>query len=204
MKIGILGGTFNPIHNAHLNLAREFMQKLALDRMSIVPTYLPPHKSGKDLLNAQDRLEMCRLAVRNEKPPYHVSEYEIKQEGKSYTYRTLMHIQEKYPGAELFLLMGGDMFLTVQDWRRAEDIYRLATLCAIQREKGELTLLDMHKDILETRGARCLLLDIEAQPLSSTFVRQKIEQGEDVFAYLHPDVWAYIKEKGLYRKAEKA
>lgn len=199
MKIGVFGGTFNPIHNSHMNLAREYMRKLELGRMVIVPTYIPPHKPDKGIASAQDRLEMCRLATRSEAPLFHVTEYEIRQKGKSYTYRTLQHILEKYPGSELYLIMGGDMFLTMQDWRRAQDIYRMATLCTAEREQGELTLLDVHKDVLEMQGARCILLDMEAQPLSSTFVREKIERGEDVSAHLHPDVLAYIREHGLYR-----
>jgi len=198
MKIGVFGGTFNPIHISHIRLAQEYQRKLALDRMVLVPAYTPPHKAAVDLASAEDRLAMCRLATKD-LPEFYVTEYEIKQQGKSYTYRTLMHIQEKYPGAELFLIMGGDMFMTVQDWRRASDLYKMATLCAAQREKGELTLLDMHKEVLETKGARCMLIDIEAKPMSSTIVREKVRRGEDVLEYLNPDVWLYILERKLYK-----
>lgn len=199
MKIGVFGGTFNPIHNSHIRLAQEYGRKIGLDRLVLVPTFIPPHKKAKNLASAEDRLAMCRLATKD-LPEFHVTEYEIQQQGKSYTYRTLMHIQEKYPGSELYLIMGGDMFMTVQDWRRADDLFKMATLCAAQREKGELTLLDMHKILLEeTKGARCMLIDIEAMPMSSTMIREKIKNGEEVFDYLNPDVWLYIIEHKLYK-----
>lgn len=199
MRIGVFGGTFNPIHNSHIYIAEEFAAKLELDRMVIVPSYTPPHKSSKDLAGAEDRLAMCRLATAH-LPLFYVTEYEIRQEGKSYTYKTLRHILEKYPGSELFLIMGGDMFLTVQDWRLAPEIFRMATLCAAQRETGEFTLLDVHKDVLEMHGARCLLIDMEARPMSSTLVRGMIERGEGASHLLHPDVWAYIRQHKLYVK----
>lgn len=199
MKIGILGGTFNPIHISHVKLAEEYANKLGLDRMVLSPTSIPPHKSYKDLASGADRLAMCKLATAAY-PLFHVTDFEIKEKGKSYTYRTLRHLAEKYPGAELFLIMGGDMFMTVQDWRLPQEIFKTATLCAAQREKGELTLLDIHKQILERQGARCILIDMEAQPMSSTGIRETIASGGDPSELLHPDVWSYIQERGLYKK----
>jgi len=199
MKIGVLGGTFNPVHNSHINLAQEYARQLELDRVVIVPAFLPPHKSARGLASSKDRMEMCVLATKD-LPLFHVTDFEIKQEGKSYTYRTLRHILNKYPGAELFLIMGGDMFLTVQDWRLSHEIFKMATLCGAQREKGELTLLDIHKEVLENHGARCMIIEMEAQPLSSTQVRHMIAAGEDVAGLLHPDVRSYIVNHRLYVK----
>jgi len=127
-----------------------------------------------------------------------VEEYEIRREGKSYTYRTLCHIRRLNPGAELYLIMGSDMFLTVQDWRRPREIYRMATLCAAQREYDGLALMDTHRRVLEHQGARCLLIDITARPLSSTLIRDMIRIGEDPSAMLPPDVWSYIRRNRLY------
>ena len=197
MKIGILGGTFNPIHNSHIYLAREYVNKLGLDRMVIVPSYSPPHKKTDYLASGEDRYNMCRLAIRD-LPPFHVTTYEIKQGGKSYTYKTLRHIQAKYPESELYLIMGADMFITVQDWRLAPEIFRMATICGGQRERGELTSMDIHKDMLENQGARCIIIDLEAKPLSSTQVRKMIAAGDDPADLIHPDVWSYIIERGLY------
>lgn len=197
MKIGVFGGTFNPIHNSHIYVANEYARQLGLDRMVIVPSFIPPHKKAENLASGQDRLEMCRLATQ-ELPLFHVTEFEINQQGKSYTYKTLRHVQEKYPGSELYLIMGGDMFMTVQDWRLAHEIFRMATLCGAQREKGELTMMEIHKQVLENQGARCMLISMDAQPLSSTQVRRMILNGEDVSHLLHPAVWDYILTHCLY------
>ncbi|MGI6403161.1 MAG: nicotinate (nicotinamide) nucleotide adenylyltransferase [Oscillospiraceae bacterium] len=199
MKIGVFGGTFNPIHNSHLYLAREYATQLELDRVVIVPSFIPPHKQADNLASGEDRLAMCRLAIQD-LPLFHVTDFEIQQKGKSYTYKTLRHIQEKYPGSQLYLIMGSDMFMTVQDWRLAPEIYKMATLCGAQREQGELTLMEIHQQVLENQGARCILINIEAQPLSSTQVRHMIAAGEDVSHLLHPDVWEYIIAHDLYRK----
>ena len=198
MKIGVFGGTFNPIHNSHIYLAREYERELGLDRMVIVPSYLPPHKKVENLASGEDRLNMCNLATR-ELPFFHVTDFEVKSEGKSYTFRTLRHILEKYPDCELFLIMGADMFFTVQDWRLAPEIFKMATLCGAQREDNELTALDIHKQALENQGAKCILIKTEAKPLSSTQVRNIIKNGDDAKDLLHPDVWQYIKERGMYK-----
>lgn len=197
MKIGILGGTFNPIHTSHLQMAKDCFNALSLDKLILVPTFIPPHKSEKELAGADERLAMCGLAIKNQ-PEFEVCDYEIVQQGKSYTYRTLKFLKEKYPDSELFLLMGADMFLTVQDWRRPQEIYKLATLCAVQREHGEFKALEFHAIQLQNEGARCVILGAAPTPLSSTLIREKIRAGGDVSDMLEPEVWRYIKEKGIY------
>lgn len=198
MKIGVFGGTFNPIHVAHVRMAEQYAHKLELDKVILVPAYIPPHKQPKGLANAEDRLAMCHLAIRD-KPVFEVSDYEIRQEGKSYTYKTLRHLKELYPPGELFLIMGADMFVTVQDWRLPREIFQTATLCAAQRENGEFTLLEAHKMVLENMGARCVILDMEPTPLSSTMIREGLLVGEDVSGLLNPEVLEYIRTQGLYR-----
>jgi nicotinate-nucleotide adenylyltransferase len=202
MKIGVFGGTFNPIHVAHVGMARQYAEKLGLDKVILVPTYTPPHKSVKRLADAEDRLLMCRMATAG-LPIFEVSDYEIREEGKSYTFKTLRHLKEEYPDSELYLIMGADMFITVQDWRQPEEIFRLATLCAAQRENDELTLLKAHKQLLETMGARCVIIDIEPTPLSSTMIRDSLIAGEDVSGLLHPNVLEYIRTQDLYRTDKK-
>ena len=199
MKIGIFGGTFNPIHNSHIYIAEEFREKLGLERMLIVPTYTPPHKTAEGVADPAHRLAMCRLAIRD-LPGFSVSEYEIGNEDKSYTYKTLHHLWEQNPGAELYLIMGSDMFLTVQSWKKPEEIYKMAVLCAAQREHDGLALMSTHKKVLERHGARCMLIDITARPLSSTLIRDMIRIGEDPSSMVHPDVWAYIRHNRLYQE----
>lgn len=197
MKIGILGGTFNPVHKSHTHMAQDCFAALALDKLLLVPTFMPPHKSANGLADANARLAMCRLAV-SDIPSFAVCDYEISQQDKSYTYRTLEFLQESYADAEFFLLMGADMFLTIQDWRNPQDIYKMATLCAVQREQGEFDALNRHAEALRNAGARCVILQSEPAPLSSTQIRECIKAGGDVSAMLDARVWQYIKEHGIY------
>jgi len=197
IQIGIFGGTFNPIHNSHIYLAEEYVKRLNLNKMIIAPSYLPPHKSAENLASGEDRLNMCRLATKDI-PSFHVTEFELNEGGKSYTYKTLRHILETHPDSDLYLIMGSDMFMTVQDWRHASEIFRLTTLCVGQRKEAELTMMDIHKQTLESKGARCIIIDLEAHPLSSTQVREMIMAGGQPKELLHPDVWQYIVDRGLY------
>ena len=197
MRIGVLGGTFNPIHNSHIYLAEQYAAQLGLDKIIIVPTFIPPHKKAENLASGEDRYNMCRLAT-GELSLFYVTRFELEQGGKSYTYKTLRHILEKYPGSQLFLIVGADMFVTLQDWKLAPEIFKMATICGGQRKTGERTMLDTHKQMLETKGARCVIIDLEAKPLSSTQVRKMIAAGEDLDGFIHPDVWSYIIEQRLY------
>jgi nicotinate-nucleotide adenylyltransferase len=202
MKIGVFGGTFNPIHVAHVSMARKYAEKLDLDKVILVPTYVPPHKNPHRLADAEDRLMMCQMATADLEN-FEVSDYEIREEGKSYTFKTLRFLKEEYPDSELFLLMGADMFITVQDWRQPGEIFRLATLCAAQRENDEFTLIEAHKKLLETMGAKCIIIDMQPTPLSSTIIRNGLLAGEDVSGLLHPDVLEYITTQDLYRAGKK-
>lgn len=197
MKIGILGGTFDPIHVAHIYLANQYREQLKLDRIIFVPTFIPPHKPPKRLASAQQRLEMCELAIAG-RPEFEICDYEIEQKGKSYTYRTLKYLRETHKDAEIFLLMGADMFMTVQDWRHPQEIYKMVTLCAAERERGEFSAMQTHAIRLQNEGARCLILEIEPMPLSSTLVRKGIKAGEDVSGLLNPGVLRYIYDNRLY------
>lgn len=196
-RIGVLGGTFNPIHSAHVRMARLYMESLQLDELLLVPTSVPPHKPTCELAPAEDRVAMCRLAVEGQLRIV-VSDFEVRRPGPSYTVHTLEYLRRQHPQAELYLLMGTDMFLTVQRWREPRRIAELAVLCAMPREPGERDRLLQHKRYLEGRGARCVVLETAALPVSSTLVREKLRAGENVQELLHPEVLRYIWKKGLY------
>jgi len=197
IRTGILGGTFNPIHYSHIDLAIEHMHQLELDRVVIVPGYTPPHKKAENLASGEDRYNMCRLAAQGI-PHFSVSRFELEQGGNSYTYKTLRHFLDERPDVELFLITGSDMFLTVQDWREAGEIFKMATICGGARKPGEQAALEAHKRRLESMGARCAVINLEAKPLSSTQVREMIAAGQNPGELIHPDVWNYIIEQGLY------
>ena len=198
MRLGVFGGTFNPIHFGHLHIAQEFARLLALDRVLLIPTSVPPHKEVPDLAPASDRFELCRLAVRDH-PFCRVSDTELRRGGKSYTADTLQGLAQEYPGTHLFLLMGEDMFLTLQDWREPERIWAAADICVAPRSQGIRDELYEQQDRLEALGARVHLCPIEFLPVSSTMVRQAVREGKSLAGLVPPPVGHYIRERGLYR-----
>lgn len=199
MKLGIFGGTFNPIHNSHIYLAEEYHQHLSLDKVLLMPTNVPPHKQTPELASAQDRLEMCRVAVKSN-PSLEVSTYEIDKGGVSYTYQTLEYLTEKYNDATLYLLMGADMFLSFLNWRNPQRIMELAVLCTAPREYEEMQALSEQAQRLTKAGARCEVLNIMPRPMSSSFIRKEIQTGHDVSVHLPTGVYEYIKTHGLYKE----
>ena len=201
MKTGIYGGTFNPIHNGHLHIVEEFRRGLGLDRVLLIPTRVPPHKAAPDLASAGERFAMCRLAAQG-KPWLELSDIEMRREGKSYTAETLEELSVLYPQDQFYLLMGEDMFLTLDRWYRAETIFRLAAACASPRSRdGMEPLRQKALDYTARFGARCFLEHIPYLPISSTQVRQAVARGEDVSGLVPQAVAAYMKERGLYRPA---
>ena len=203
MKIGVYGGTFNPPHLGHLISARFAMEALGLDRLIFMPAGDPPHKElPQGSPTARERLAMVELAADSMLLPgrVEVSDMEVRREGKSYTADTLSELHEQYPQDELFLLVGTDMFLTLQNWKKPEVICELAHLTAFARTQADTgERLEMQgKYLSETYGARCTILQLpQITPVSSTQLRQRLERGEGR-EYLVPGVYGYILRGGLY------
>lgn len=204
MKIGIYGGTFNPIHLGHIHILKEFIRRLKLDRAILIPTHVPPHKQSHDLASGEERAAMCRIAAGEIlEAPVEVSSIELNREGKSYTAETLQELKRQYPYDEFYLLMGEDMFLTVHQWYRPETIFSLAAVCGTPRSEDGLQKLYEQKEFLEeTYGARCAVEDITYFPASSTEVRALAQRGESLSALVPETVENYIKTRGLYRGNE--
>ena len=144
MKIGIFGGTFNPVHQGHVHLAQQCVEELKLDKLLVIPTKQPPHKQAQELASGEHRAQMCRLAFA-EIPQAQVSEMELHREGKSYTADTLTQLKQQFPQAQFYLIVGGDMFLTFHQWNRFEEILQGAALCAACRSQDELPKLQQAK-----------------------------------------------------------
>ena len=203
MKTGIYGGTFNPIHRGHIHLLEEFTKRLSLDRVLLIPTRVPPHKAAPDLASGEDRLQMCRLAVGG-RPHLQISDLELRREGKSFTAETLEELRELFPQDEFYLLMGEDMFLTVEHWYRPETIFSLAAVCATPRSLHGMGKLQMKQDEYQIRyGARCFLEDIPYLPVSSTQVREWVRMGKDITPLVPEAVADFIRERGIYRKGRE-
>lgn len=200
-RIGILGGTFNPVHNAHLKMAQDFSDRLHFDKVLMIPTRIPPHKQSADMASSQDRLRMCRLAAESS-PVFQVSDLEIRRPGPSYTSDTLEILNRENPDARFYFLTGADMFLTIQDWRRPEKIFELATICAAPREKSDIFILQNHANRLKLQYGSLFqykILDIPLMPVSSTEIRHRARLGEPIDLFVPKQVAAYIQEHRLYQ-----
>ena len=198
MKIGIYGGTFNPVHTGHVHAAKQAAALLRLDKLLMIPDRIAPHKeipSGSP--TPEQRLEMLLLAVRTD-PLIEVSDMELKREGKSYSYLTVEALQEQYPDAELTLLMGTDMFLSFHTWMKPERIMAHATLAVMCRgEKGEKEKILAQKKVLEDMGAKVELVENKVLAISSTQLRRLI--AFDCAGQFLPDgVEEYIHSHKLY------
>ena len=202
MRIGVYGGSFNPIHAAHMALLETFAKHLRLDRALLVPAGIPPHKAAPDLASGEDRLAMCRAAARDFSVcPMDVTDMELRRAGKSYTADTLSALRAEYPGDELFFLMGEDMFLTVQNWRAPEKILALATVCAVPRTEDGFRRLIRHSESLAARFSpfSSVILNAPFHDISSTEIRERVRAGTDAADLLPPGVYEYIERRGLYR-----
>ncbi len=199
MRTGILGGTFNPVHNGHVKLAEAYLSALQLDRLLIIPANIPPHKSNNGLVGASHRLAMCRLAFAEE-PLCKVSDIELKREEKSYTVDTLEQLTAIYPHDRFFLIMGSDMFCSFTSWHHWQRILQLAVLCAGARKaRSTDNEMEDQRRKLEALGACCELVDFEPLPISSTLVRKRICNGEALDGLVSPTVAKYIWAHGLYQ-----
>lgn len=200
MKIGVYGGTFNPIHLGHLNILDEFAERLHLDEVWLIPTGTPPHKESPHLASSEHRLAMCELAVKDCHAKVVVSRMETDRAGKSYTSDTLRELHETHPHDELCFLMGEDMFLTLHNWVRPQVICDCATLCAAPRSEDGLARLTEQKARLEELfSARCVINPIPYLSVSSTEIRERITKGESLSNLVPESVERYIYEHGLYQ-----
>ena len=201
-RIGIFGGTFNPPHIGHLQAAKEAARALELDRVLLVPSCQTPHKPVPDgSASAQQRLDMLRLATADE-PVLEVSDVEVRRGGVSYTYETVAALREQYPDADLTLLVGSDMFATLDKWKQAPQILEQVSVAVFYRgDKGEKSAVEVQKAQLEANGYGVRLMENPVVHISSTQVRRMIAfQCADPF--LPKTVGEYIRSHGLYHSRE--
>ena len=206
MRIGIYGGTFDPIHKGHLAAAKTVIEMLALDRLLLIPAAIPPHKALQEKSAATEhRLAMTRLGAESMmKKEVEVSDIEMRRSGPSYTVDTLRELKEEYPDAELWLLMGTDMIESFLRWREPAEILRLAGICAFGRSAEDTeNSLALHGEKLKALvpEARLKILTLpNLVEVSSTMVREGLAAGE-AEEYLVPAVYGYILRHGLYDTA---
>lgn len=200
MKTGVFGGTFNPVHKGHIMLAEYCMDSVGLDRIIMIPTAVPPHKISNNLASENDRLNMCKLACRG-KENFFVSDIEIKRQGKSYTYETLTQLKEIYPDDHLYTIMGADMFLTLNRWKNPEIIFEKSSIITIPRdEENKLELENFYNKVLKAMGASSVILPNPVMSVSSTFIRENLDNFNLISDMIDKGVYDYIIKNNLYRK----
>jgi len=189
-RVGILGGTFNPIHTGHLAMAQMAMEKMKLDEVVFVPSNTPPHKVIKNLASAKHRYNMVQLAIRGNSS-LKISDFEVKRKGKSYTINTLLYFKDSYPkGTKFFLIIGKDMLPGLKKWRNIDEIIKLASFVVINRPR-----YDNLKTTIKHHSVFMPEIDV-----SSSFLRKQIAQEKSI-KYLVPDnTYDYIKRHKLYKK----
>ncbi|MBN1383258.1 MAG: nicotinate (nicotinamide) nucleotide adenylyltransferase [Elusimicrobia bacterium] len=185
VKIGLFGGSFDPIHNGHILLAEKAIKQLKLNQIVFVPAYSPPHKSRK-MTSAFHRKKMLRLAIAGRKK-FTISDFELKLKKKVYTYQTLEYFRKKYPGAEFYLIIGSDSAKELVNWRRFEKLVRHNKIVVGRRES-----YNFYKKRYFTE------LSGKIKNISSTVVRSRIRNGFALKGLVPFNVEKYIKRNGLY------
>jgi nicotinate-nucleotide adenylyltransferase len=196
VRIGILGGTFNPPHLGHLICAQEAYLQLKLDRVTLIPARIPPHKRVEEEPGPQHRLELCRAAVADD-DRFDVSEVEITREGPSYTVDTLELLHSREPESELFLIVGGDIAAGMPKWLEPERVLSLATLAVAGRRGTSRAEVD---DALSglAGGERARFFQMPTIGVSSTILRRRVRARQSIRYYVPDAVESYIDRHRLY------
>lgn len=199
-KLGIMGGTFDPIHNGHLATVEFVRKKLGLEKVLFIPAYVAPHKIGGEFAPAEDRYKMTALAIEGN-IHFELSDMELRREGVSYTYDTLVALKQQYEDEyELFFIIGADSVVALDSWHRVREIMQICTFVAATRP-GFAPMVD---NVIETFGAlgskSILWVDTPEVDISSTEIRERIKQGQSIKGLVPQAVAEYIRQKDLYRR----
>lgn len=197
MKIGIFGGTFNPVHKGHKNALKTVIENFGLDRVIVLPDRIPPHKQAVDLVDGEDRMNMCKLAL-GDLPCVEFSDYELKKEGKSYSVYTLRHFHSIYPEDRLCFIMGSDMLLSFTQWYEYKEILSLACLVCVSRSDDDTDKMEPYARKLRDEGGDVVIVRTEPFEVSSTQIRDMLKKKSDCTCYLDENVVQYILDKKLY------
>ena len=189
-RIGFFGGTFNPIHLGHLTIAEIVLGALKLDEIIFIPTFLPPHKIDRELISAEHRLNMVKFAIKDN-PRFKVSDFEIKQKGKSYTIHTARYFKKvSLSEAKLFFIVGGDSYKNLKQWKSIDELVKIFTFVAVNRPRYGY----------KKNNHGCVFVDVPGIDISSSYIRQRIKEKKSVRYYVPDKALSYIKKHKLYLK----
>lgn len=187
MRIGIFGGTFNPIHFGHLVLAEQAYDKLNLDKVIFIPSYYPPHKKCSNMVSAVHRYSMVRLAIQRN-PRFEISDIEVKRKGRSYLIDTLRQLRKIYPKVRLFFISGSDVSDKISKWKSIDELLSISRFVLAKRPGYKLKKYNKNISVIS----------ITELDISSSMVRRKIKAGQSIRYLMPMRVYNYIKEKRLY------
>lgn len=198
-KVGIMGGTFNPIHNGHLMLAEEALIQFSLDEVLFMPSGISYMKAEQKVESGETRAEMTALAIQD-KPRFFLSTLEIEHPGNTYTYQTLEYLKKEEPDTEYYFIVGADILFQMTQWMSPERIF--ANCCILAAVRNDKTTADMEDHIRSLKreyNADVRLLKTSLMDISSSDIRRKIAAGESVKGDVPEPVRMYIEKRGLYR-----
>ncbi|MFC0473426.1 nicotinate-nucleotide adenylyltransferase [Halalkalibacter kiskunsagensis] len=188
-KIGLFGGTFNPPHLGHLLFAQEVLVAYELDEIWFIPVNVPPHKESDDLASNQDRVDML-IGATDENERFHVNTIELEREGPSYTIDTMKQLIQLYPKDQFFFLIGGDMIEYLPKWERIDELIKLVTFIGVKRPGSSVGTT--------VYASKVRLLEMPQVELSSTTIRQRVQEGKPITYMVPKVVETLVKERALY------
>lgn len=198
-KIGIMGGTFNPIHIGHLILGQTALEQFQLDKVLFMPTKNPPHKRYDNIVDDAIRAEMVLIAIKDN-PYFELSTFEMDREGITYTADTLTQLTKQNPDEEYYFIVGADSLFYIDRWKDPATIFKLSRLlAAVRGQASNKDMLRKIEELNETFHASVELLNSPNIDISSSEIRERIQNGMDIQYYVMPDVARYIQSNDLYR-----
>lgn len=197
-KIGIMGGTFNPVHYGHLFLAEQAYEQLGLDQILFMPSKNPPHKEKPEQVTEQQRVDMITLAIKDN-PHFEVSAFELEREGMTYTADTLTLLTEQNPDTEYYFIVGADSLFYMQKWWKPQTIFDLCTVVAAGRDHSDKEQLQQQADLLVRKyHGRIRLIDMPTIQIASAVIRDRVAHKQSIRYYLPDEVNRYITNNKLY------
>lgn len=195
-KTGIMGGTFDPIHNGHIEMAKNALRHLKLSKVIFITGGNPPHKKDVSITDALLRYEMVKKSIENEQS-FEATDYEITKEGYSYTADTLEYLKNKNPQEDYYFILGADSLDYIDKWYKPEKIFSMAKLVVFSRGKFDCRKkTDM---LIKKFGGQVIILNDDIPDISSTMIRTYVDMGQDISSFVPENAKRYIFEKGLYR-----
>lgn len=186
-RVGIMGGTFNPPHLGHLIMAKEVQEQLQLDKVLFMPDNLPPHIDKKEAIDSKYRLKMVELSIADE-DKFYLEDLEIRRGGVSYTYDTIKELNKLYPDVEFYFIIGGDMVEYLPKWYKIDELVKMVQFVSVERKGYD-----------KKCSYPLIWVDVPRIDISSTMIREKIQENRSIKYLVTSEVEKYIKQEGLYR-----